>query len=93
MKLVRNCTQNGCNACHSINGDDGVGPTWKALYMANREMADGSIVVADENYLKESIIYPAAKIAKGYPNVMPSYAGLLNDEEINAIIEYIKTIK
>jgi cytochrome c oxidase subunit 2 len=63
------------------------------LYQANRELSDGSVVVADENYLRESIVYPKAKIVAGYQPVMPAYAGLLSDREISALIEYIKEIK
>ncbi len=83
----------GCNACHSIDGSMKIGPTWKNAYGQDRELADGKIVKIDENYIRESIVYPAKKIAKGYQNVMPAYAGLLTDREINAIIEYIKILK
>ena len=83
----------GCNACHSIDGSNLIGPTWKEAYGAKRELTTGEIVDIDDNYIRESIVYPANKIAAGYPNVMPSYAGLLTDNEINAIIEYMKTLK
>ena len=82
-----------CNACHSIDGSRVIGPTWKNAYGAMRELESGESVLIDDNYLRESIVYPANKIAKGYPNVMNSYAGLLSDREINALIEYIKTLK
>ena len=78
---------------HSIDGTDMVGPTWKNLYGAKREFTDGTNAIADEKYLKESILYPQRKIVKGYQPVMPSYKGLLVDKEIDAIIEYIKGIK
>ena len=84
-------------ACHSIDGANGVGPTWKALFGKEREFTDGSLEVADENYIKVSILYPVkppqGKVVKGYAPVMPSYQGLLSDSEITAIIEYIKTLK
>ena len=87
----------GCVVCHSIDGANGVGPSWKALYGKKREFTDGSSELADENYIKNSILYPVkgpdAKLVKGYGPVMPSYQGLLSDSEITAIIEYIKTIK
>jgi len=82
-----------CNACHSIDGSNVIGPTWKNAYGANRELESGEVVVIDDNYIRESIVYPGKKIAKGYPNVMNSYAGLLSDREINALIEFIKTLK
>jgi cytochrome c oxidase subunit II len=83
----------GCNACHSIDGSMKIGPSWKGSYGVNREFDVGEKHIVDENYLRESIVYPAKKIVKGYQNVMPSYAGLLTDREINGIIEYIKTLK
>ena len=83
----------GCVACHSIDGADGVGPTWKGLFGKNRISADGTSILADENYIKESILYPGEKIVEGYGPVMPSYKGLLEDSDITAIIEYIKSLK
>ena len=85
-------TKKGCNACHSIDGTNMVGPTWVNLYKKNREFTDGSNGNADEAYLKESILYPQRKIVSGYQPVMPSYKGLLVDKEIDAIIEYIKEL-
>ena len=49
--------------------------------------------MADENYLRESIEIPTAKMVKGYQPIMPAYKGVLGDSEITAIIEYIKTLK
>ena len=86
-------TNKGCNACHSLDGSQMVGPTWKGLYKKSRPFTDGSSAIADENYIRESIVYPYKKIVKGYYANMPSYAGLLSDREIDAIIAYIKTLK
>ncbi len=83
----------GCNACHSIDGATGVGPTFKGLFGKNEPLQDGSTVLADENYLRESILIPQAKMVAGYAPVMPSFKGLLKDEEVDAIIAYIKTLK
>ncbi|MEK9726875.1 MAG: cytochrome c oxidase subunit II, partial [Candidatus Margulisiibacteriota bacterium] len=85
-------SKKGCNACHSIDGTDMVGPTWKDLFDKNRDFTDGTTGIANEVYLKESILYPQVKIVKGYQPVMPSYQGLLVDKEIEAIIEYIKEL-
>jgi cytochrome c oxidase subunit 2 len=70
-----------------------VGPSWQGLFGQERPLADGSAVVADENYIRESILEPNAKVAEGFQPVMPTYQGSLNDEQIEAIIEYIKTLK
>ena len=86
-------TSKGCNACHSIDGSPKIGPTWKGVYGTNRELTTGENVLIDENYVRESIVYSANKISKGYQNVMPSYAGLLSDREITALVEYIKSLK
>jgi cytochrome c oxidase subunit 2 len=51
------------------------------------------MAATDENYIRESILVPGAKVVAGYANVMPSYQGQLNDKQIEAIIEYIKTLK
>ena len=84
--------QNGCQTCHSVDGSEMVGPSWQGIFGEAHEMSDGSSVEVDENYLRESILNPNAKIRAGYQPVMPSYQGQLNDEQINAIIEYIKTL-
>lgn len=86
-------SQLGCVGCHSADGSPGVGPTWKGLYNSQVELADGSTVTADEAYLRESILEPGAKIVAGFQNVMPSYKGRLSDEDVQALIEYIKTLK
>ena len=50
-------------------------------------------MISDANYIKESIVNPAKKIVKGYPNAMASYKDILSESDINGIIEYIKTLK
>lgn len=86
-------SQRGCNACHSVDGSSGVGPTFKGLYGKTEELQSGETVEVDENYLRESILEPKAKMVKGYQPVMPSFKGILSDEEVTSIIEYIKTLK
>jgi cytochrome c oxidase subunit 2 len=83
-------TQQGCQGCHSLDGSDMVGPTWKGLYgKTNHQMADGSTVTADANYLRESILQSGAKVVEGYQNVMPSYASL-SEREVTGLVEFIK---
>lgn len=83
----------GCNACHSIDGSAKVGPSLKGVYGHRVELADGSTTDGDDNYIRESILAPQAKIVKGYPPVMPSFQGQLNDKQITALIEFMKTLK
>jgi len=85
----------GCVACHSVDGSLKVGPTWKGLWeKANHEMVDGTKLTVDENYLREAILAPNAKVVKGYPSgVMPTYQGQLSEDELSALIEYTKELK
>lgn len=87
--------QMGCAACHSPTGGSSVGPTWQGLFGKERPLADGSTVVADETYLRESIVSPNAKIAEGFgAGIMPqNFGDRLSDAEITSIIEYIKTLQ
>jgi cytochrome c oxidase subunit II len=83
----------GCNACHSVDGAKVIGPTFKGAWGRSEPLADGGTATVDENYVRESILNPQAKLVAGYPPTMPSFQGVLNDEEIKAIIEFMKTVK
>jgi cytochrome c oxidase subunit II len=84
----------GCNACHSVDGTQATGPTWKGMLGRTETLADGGSVVVDENYIRESILTPQAKVVAGFTGTnMPSYQGQLEDKHIAAVIEYIKTLK
>ena len=83
-----------CIGCHTLDGKVGTGPTWKGLYGSSRAFNDGTSATADENYIRESIWEPNKKISKGYePNKMPAFKGMVSEEEIMAIIEFMKTVK
>ena len=83
---------NGCSACHSVNGASGIGPTWFNLFGHEVELSDGSVVVADEAYLTESIKTPQEKIVAGFETqLMPTYG--FTDEQIANIVAYIKTVR
>jgi cytochrome c oxidase subunit 2 len=85
--------ESGCKACHSLDGAKGIGPSWKGLFGSQVPLADGSSVLADEEYITESIRNPSAKVHQGFsPNAMPSFA-YLNDGQIADLIEFIKTLK
>jgi cytochrome c oxidase subunit 2 len=72
-----------------------VGPTWKGLFGKTENLTDGSTVVVDEAYLRESILTPNAKVAQGFlPGTMAQdFGDRLSELEIKAIIEYIKTLR
>jgi len=86
-------TKSGCQACHSLDGSKIIGPSFKGSWGQNRAFTDGSTGVVDENYIRTSIINPSGKIVSGYDPVMPSYDGTFSDEDLSAIIEFIKSLK
>lgn len=90
LALIKN---NGCTACHSMDGSKIVGASFKGFYGIERVLESGEKVTADDEYIKESIKNPAAKVVKGFPPAMQSYEGKLTDEDISKITEYLKTIK
>lgn len=85
--------EKACTACHTVDGSALVGPSLKGMFGSKRLFADGSSVVADENYVRQSLMDPQAKVVKGFQPVMPTQRGLLTDEEINALVAYIKSVK
>jgi cytochrome c oxidase subunit 2 len=82
----------GCKQCHSVDGSPGIAPTFLGLYGSDELLTTGDSVTVEENYIRESILNPQARVAAGYDPVMPTYQGRLKDEEITAIIEYLKTL-
>jgi cytochrome c oxidase subunit 2 len=82
----------GCASCHSVDGSKRVGPSFLASYGTEREFVSGDKMMTDENYFRESILEPKAKVVAGYNPVMPSYKGQLSDDDIDSIIAYLKTL-
>lgn len=82
-----------CTTCHSTDGSAKTGPSWKGLYGHQAELADGRKLPADEQYLRESITEPNAKVVKGYQPVMPAFKGLVTQKQLDDLIAYIKTLK
>lgn len=86
--------EKGCVACHSLDGSPKVGPSFKGLFGRTSAFDDGTEAKADENYIRESIVNSNAKTVKGFPkNVMPSFQGQLSEEDLAALIEFIKNQK
>jgi len=89
-------TEKGCSACHSIDGSPKVGPTLKGVFGHRMTVLTGGKerkIISDEAYLRKAMLDPGADIVKGFPPIMPSQKGLLSDAEINALIEYLKSLK
>jgi cytochrome c oxidase subunit 2 len=79
--------QYSCNSCHGVRA-----PTLANLYGSKVPLSDGTVVVADDDYLRESIVAPRAKIVLGYPAIMPTFKGQLSEEQIIDLIAYIKSL-
>ncbi len=88
-------TEKGCIGCHSLDDKPSVGPGWKGLFGKEEILTDGTVVVVDEVYLRTSIFEPNLQVPKDYPaNVMPStYKDLLNEQQVEDIIAFIKTLQ
>lgn len=84
-------TMRGCIACHSTDGTRRVGPSFQGIWSAEEHLADGTSVKVDEDYVRESILKPAAKVVAGYPPAMPPTP--LEEREIQGVIAYLKTLR
>lgn len=83
----------GCAQCHSIDGSPNKGPTFKGDYGSVRKLKDGTTCVVEDNYIRESILEPMAKVADGYQPVMPSFKGQLKERDLDYLIAFIKSLK
>jgi len=83
--------QFGCANCHHFN-DSGRAPNLQNLYNRSVQIEGGETVVADETYLRESIVQPRAKIVWGWQPIMPTFEGQLSEDQIISLIAYIKAI-
>jgi cytochrome c oxidase subunit 2 len=84
-------TERNCVTCHY--GDSGArGPLLNGLPGSRVLLAGGQAVEADDTYLRESILTPAARVVAGYQPIMPTYAGQLGEEDIAALIAYVKSL-
>lgn len=83
----------GCVACHSTDGVRRAGPSLLGVFGRAVEMQDGSKITVDENYFRQSLMEPQAKIVKGFSPSMPGYKGRLTDDEVKDLIVYLKSLK
>src|SRR5271155_3191357 len=80
----------GCDTCH--RDTPGRGPILQGIYNKPVLLEDGRTVIADDNYVRESILNPTAKIVSGYKPVMPTFQGIVSDEQLNALVAYVKSL-
>jgi cytochrome c oxidase subunit 2 len=94
LKILQN---NACIGCHSLDGTVIVGPSFKGLYGSSVVViTDGTerTLTVDDEFMKSSIYDPSKDIAKGFnAGLMKSYQGIIKEEEIAKINEYLKTLK
>jgi cytochrome c oxidase subunit 2 len=82
----------GCATCHKHEGG-GIGPSLAGIFGGQVPLADGRTVVVDDNYLRESVMVPTAKIVRGFQPLMPPFQGVVGEEALMQLIAYIKTLK
>ncbi|MBZ5707513.1 MAG: cytochrome c oxidase subunit II, partial [Acidobacteriia bacterium] len=81
----------GCSTCHRSD-TQGRGPDLQGVFGKLVLLEDGRTVTADENYIRESILTPGAKIVSGFKPIMPTFQGMVSDEQLNALVAYIKSL-
>jgi cytochrome c oxidase subunit 2 len=83
--------QLGCSTCHRSD-TQGRGPNLVGLFGKPVQLEDGRVVTADENYIRESILAPGAKIVSGFKPIMPVFQGLVSEDQLNALVAYVKSL-
>ena len=89
----RVAVRHACFACHTVDGQTHIGPSWRGLFGTRVALADGRTVLADESYLTRSMMDPRVELVSGYAPVMPTYLGLIEAPETAALVEYIKSLR
>lgn len=81
-----------CFTCHTTDGKQSQGPSFFKRFGQSIVMSDGSNIVIDENYIRESILNPRAKIVTGFQPIMPTFQGILKEREVDALVAYVKSV-
>jgi cytochrome c oxidase subunit 2 len=82
----------GCLQCHSLDGTRLIGPSLKNVYGEEQTLRDGTKVIADADYIRESLYEPTAKIVAGFEPQMPSYKASFKEQDVRAIADYLRTL-
>ncbi len=80
----------GCVTCHRSDAQ-GRGPNLQGVFGKPVQLADGRTLIADENYIRECILDPGSKRVQGFQPIMPTFQGLVSEEQVNALVAYIKS--
>jgi cytochrome c oxidase subunit 2 len=89
----RLASEYGCFGCHTVDGTQHIGPTWRDLYGKTERLEGGKTVRVDEAYITRSMMDPRADVVAGYQPVMPTFQGRLPAPEVAAIVEFIKSLR
>jgi len=81
----------GCASCHGANGEGGRGPALLGVFNSNVQLSSGT-VQANESYIRESILTPNAKLVNGFGPIMPTFQGVVNEEQVVQLMTYIKSL-
>ena len=81
----------GCSGCHAPNAAIRA-PLLDGIYGKRVPLSDSTLVTANEQYLRDSILLPNKQISAGYQPIMPTFQGQISEEELNAIIAYLKSL-
>ena len=81
----------GCASCHA-GGPQQRGAKLEGVYMSQVKLSDGSTVVADDNYIRNSILNPASQVVQGFQPIMPTFKGQVTEEQLNALVAYVKSL-
>ena len=89
-------TRFGCGGCHNVGPGTGGGtvraPSLVGLYGSPVPLSDGTVVIADDRYIRDSILNPGAQVVASYENLMPNFSGQLAEEDVIKLIAYIKSL-
>jgi cytochrome c oxidase subunit II len=83
----------GCVSCHGANGEGGRGPTLAGLFGRQIQLANNQTIVAEEVYLRESIINPQAKLVEGFGPIMPTFQGQVTEDQLMQLLAFIKSLQ
>lgn len=80
----------GCLGCHSVGTDDRLGPGWGGIWGEERQLADGSTAVVDDDYLRRAVTAPDSQVVAGWDPIMPTVA--LSDAELDDVLAYVREV-
>ena len=81
-----------CITCHRQDNTQGLGPMLTNVFGKQVDLEGGSTVVADEAYFRESIVDPQAKVVAGFPPIMPTFQGMVSEEQLLQLIAYVRSL-